>query len=98
MGRLDVPILHPVVVMSKCEFVYETPPGPFFDYAPQRATLRCKTHDCTMMLRVVSGEVTACLVGYLEQLEARVAQLERPQSNIPTDELGNPFSLRKPVD
>jgi hypothetical protein len=51
--------------MSKCEFIYEADPvgvrltggmGGF-------TTPRCKTHDCTMMLRVVSGEVTACLVG-----------------------------------
>jgi hypothetical protein len=84
--------------MSKCEFVYETPPGPFFDYAPQQAILRCKTHDCTMMIRAPSGELAACLVGYLEQLDARITQLERPQSNVgPIDELGNPYSLRIPV-
>jgi hypothetical protein len=85
--------------MSKCEFVYETPPGPFFDYAPQQATLRCTTHNCTIMgdgtLTLKQDQV--CLFGRIEALEERMAQLERPQSNISTDELGNPFSLRRPA-
>jgi hypothetical protein len=85
--------------MSKCKFVYETEPGPIFNFAPQRAILRCTTHNCTTM-----GTSTAtmtkdqvCLYGRIEALEERVAQLERPQSNISTDELGNPFSLRRPA-
>jgi hypothetical protein len=85
--------------MSKCEFVYESPPGPFFDYPElgRQATLRCKTHDCTMMIHVPSGELATCLIGLLEQLDARITQLERPQRSAEIDELGNPYSLRIPV-
>jgi hypothetical protein len=86
--------------MSKCEFVYETEPGPFFDYAPRQAILRCRTHNCTIIdaTAMLPEGMEVCLFGRIEALEERVAQLERPQSNIPTDELGNPFSLRKSVD
>jgi hypothetical protein len=80
--------------MSKCEFVYEAPPGPFFDYPElgQQVILRCTTHNCTTII-----DQQTCLIGRIEALEERVAQLERPQSNISIDELGNPFSLRKPA-
>jgi hypothetical protein len=79
--------------MSKCEFVYEVPPGALTagDYA-QQAILRCTTHNCTMVV-----DHQTCIIGCVEALEERIAQLERPQSNIPTDELGNPFSLRIPT-
>jgi hypothetical protein len=85
--------------MSKCEFVYETPPGPFFDYAPQQAILRCKTHNCTMMgwSTMTAGEDQMCIFGRFEVLEERIAQLERPQRSTEIDELGNPYSLRIPV-
>jgi hypothetical protein len=83
--------------MSKCEFVFETGPGPIF--ATTQATLRCKTHNCSIMGTPTAtlSEFQMCIIGRLEMLEIRVAQLEQPQSNIPTDELGNPFSLRKPA-
>jgi hypothetical protein len=85
--------------MSKCEFVYESPPGPFFDYAPQQATLRCMTHNCTIMgdgtLTLKQDQV--CLFGRIEALEERIAQLERPTTIPAIDELGNPFSLRIPT-
>jgi hypothetical protein len=84
--------------MSKCEFVYETEPGPMFDYASKPAILRCKTHNCTIHMPIATEDGQICLIDRIERLEERVAQLERPQSNISIDELGNPFSLRKPVD
>jgi hypothetical protein len=87
--------------MSKCEFVYETLPGPFFDYSEvgRQATLRCKTHNCTIMgtSAITLTEDAVCLYGRIEALEERVAQLERPQRSTEIDELGNPYSLRIPV-
>jgi hypothetical protein len=84
--------------MSKCEFVYETEPGPFFDYASQQVTLRCKTHNCTIHMPIATEDGQICLIGRIERLEERVAQLERP-TTVPgdLDELGNPFSLRIPT-
>jgi hypothetical protein len=85
--------------MSKCEFVYETDPldTRLTGGMGGLVTLRCKTHDCTMMIHVPSGELATCLVGLLEQLDARITQLERPQRSTEIDELGNPYSLRIPV-
>jgi hypothetical protein len=64
--------------MSKCEFVYEAEPGPMFDYAPKQAILRCKTHNCTIMGTPTAtvSEFQMCIIGRLEMLEIRVAQLE----------------------
>jgi hypothetical protein len=78
--------------MSKCEFVYETDPldTRLTGGMGGLVTLRCKTHNSTIVV-----DHQSCVIGRIETLEERVAQLERPQSNIPTDELGNPFSLRR---
>jgi hypothetical protein len=37
------------------------------------------------------------MVGRFEALEERIAQLERPTTVPAIDELGNPFSLRRPA-
>jgi hypothetical protein len=79
--------------MSKCEIFYTTEPMPLTAGAAGTAVLRCVKHNCTWII-----DANTCVIGRIEALEERVAQLERPQSNISTDELGNPFSLRKPVD
>jgi hypothetical protein len=65
--------------MSKCEFVYETDPVDMrlTGGVGGLATLRCKTHDCSMVLRMSSGDITACLVGHLEALEERIIKLEK---------------------
>jgi hypothetical protein len=87
--------------MSKCEFVYEVhdPSGRFFPPDGTPATLRCKTHDCTMITQTESDGMV-CYIGRIEALEERMGKLreylERPQSST-HDELGNPFSLRIPV-
>jgi hypothetical protein len=91
----------------KCEFVYETDPldmrltGGMGGFAN---TLHCKTHNCSMFTQAASEDMV-CYIGRIEaleelaaQLEKRIAQFERPQSNVgPIDELGNPFSLRVPT-
>jgi hypothetical protein len=77
--------------MSKCEIFYTTEAAPL-SLGPGTATLRCVKHNCTWII-----DADTCLIGRIEVLEERVAQLERPQSNIPIDELGNPFSLRIPT-
>jgi hypothetical protein len=65
--------------MSKCEFVYETEPGPFFDYAPRQAILRCRTHNCTIIdaTAMLPEGMEVCLFDRIEALEERVAKLER---------------------
>jgi hypothetical protein len=78
--------------MSKCEIFYTTEAEPL-SLGAGTATLRCVKHNCAW---IISADT--CMIGRFEPLEERVAQLERPQSNISIDELGNPFSLRRPVD
>jgi hypothetical protein len=79
--------------MSKCEFVYETELGPMF--GTQQATLRCKTHNCTIIILAREHNKQVCLIGRIEALEQRIAQLERPTRG-DLDELGNLLSLRRP--
>jgi hypothetical protein len=64
--------------MSKCEFVFETEPGPMFDYAPKQAILRCKTHNCSIMGTSTNTltEDQVCLFGRIEAIEERIAKLE----------------------
>jgi hypothetical protein len=80
--------------MSKCEFVYETDPLDvrLTGGIGGLTTLRCTTHNCTMVV-----DHQSCVIGRIEALEERVAQLERPQRSTEIDELGNPFSLRIPT-
>jgi hypothetical protein len=73
----------------KCEIFYTTEAEPL-SLGAGTATLRCVKHNCTW---IISADI--CLIGRVEVLEERVAQLERPQSNI--DELGNPTSLAIPI-
>jgi hypothetical protein len=61
-------------------------------FGTQQATLRCKTHNCTIVV-----DHQTCVIGRVEALGERIAQLERPHRNL-IDELGNPFSLRRPVE
>jgi hypothetical protein len=78
----------------KCEFVYETDPldTRLTGGMGGLVTLRCKTHNSTIVV-----DHQSCVIGRIEALEERVAQLERPQRSTEIDELGNPYSLRIPV-
>jgi hypothetical protein len=78
--------------MSKCEIFYTTEPMPFTAGAAGTAVLRCVKHNCAW---IISADT--CMIGRIEALEERVAQLERPQRSTEIDELGNPYSLRIPV-
>jgi hypothetical protein len=80
--------------MSKCEFVYEVDPLDMrlTGGLGGLATLRCTTHNCTWII-----DADTCLIGRVEALEERIAKLERPTTALAIDELGNPFSLRRPA-
>jgi hypothetical protein len=82
--------------MSKCEFVFEMLTDQYGRPTIGPAIARCKTHDCVLPITTIS-EGQVCLIGRIEVLEERVAQLERPTTVPLIDELGNPFSLRRPA-
>jgi hypothetical protein len=73
--------------MSKCEFFHGTAAvSPGGSYVPMPtdptlyahvAILRCTTHNCEWIM----PDGQQCIIGRIQQLEERVAQLERPQSN-----------------
>jgi hypothetical protein len=60
-------------IMRECAFVYEAPTVPFSNDAyGAQAILKCQTHNCLQILNAHT-----CLIGQLEKLEARIAELER---------------------